>query len=121
MVEAQFSTFHAAPVQSIQELIKASIPAVPQPFILDETHPPILSASTPPPLLPTIDMKHLITMETADSELEKLHSTCKEWGFFQVNFSPNQSSVITFLYCVSTFRVGENNKNNNNNEKKCRN
>ncbi|KAL6333147.1 hypothetical protein AAG906_028330 [Vitis piasezkii] len=83
MASTQFPSFRAAPVQSVQELIKEPIPAVPQPFILDDPQSPILSASTPLPLLPTIDMKHIIMSETADSELEKLHSTCKEWGFFQ--------------------------------------
>ena len=85
MASTRFSSIRAAPVQSVQELIKEPIPAVPQPFILDDPQPPILSASTPLPLLPTIDMKHIIMSETADSELEKLHSTCKEWGFFQVS------------------------------------
>ncbi|RVW71272.1 hypothetical protein CK203_062695 [Vitis vinifera] len=88
MASTQFSRLRDAPVQSVQELIKKPIPAVPQPFILDDPQPPILSTSTPLPLLPTIDMKHLIINETADSELEKLHSTCKEWGFFS-GFSQN--------------------------------
>ena len=88
MASTQSSSFRAAPIQSVQELIKEPIPAVPQPFILDDPQPPILSASsTPLPLLPTIDMKHLIMSETAGSELEKLHSTCKEWGFFQVSLN----------------------------------
>ncbi|XP_059596416.1 oxoglutarate-dependent flavonoid 7-O-demethylase 1 [Vitis vinifera] len=94
MASTQSSSFRAAPIQSIQELIKEPIPAVPQPFILDDPQPPILSANTPLPLLPTIDMKHLIMSETAGSELEKLHSTCKEWGFFQlVNHGVNSSLV----------------------------
>ena len=74
MASTQSSSFRAAPIQSVQELIKEPIPAVPQPFILDDPQPPILSASTPLPLLPTIDMKHLIMSETAGSELEKLHA-----------------------------------------------
>ena len=87
MASTQFP--RAAPVQSVQVLIKEPIPAVPQPFILDDPQSPILSASTPLPLLPTIDMKHIIMSETADSELEKLHSTCKELGFFQVSLKIN--------------------------------
>ena len=87
MASIQSSSFRAAPIQSVQELIKEPIPAVPQPFILDDPQPPILSASTPLPLLPTIDMKHVIMSETAGSELEKLNSTCKEWGFFQVSLN----------------------------------
>ena len=97
MASTQPSSFRA-PIQSVQELIKEPIPAVPQPFILDDPQPPILSASTPLPLLPTIDMKHLIMSETAGSELEKLHSTCKQWGFFQV--SPT-SIISNHFFCIA--------------------
>ncbi|RVX10650.1 Protein SRG1 [Vitis vinifera] len=97
MASTQFSSIRAAPVQSVQELIKEPIPAVPQPFILDDPQPPILSASTPLPQLPTIDMKHLIMSETAGSELEKLHSTCKEWGFFQLVNHGVSSSLMEKL------------------------
>ncbi|XP_034698845.1 protein SRG1-like [Vitis riparia] len=96
MASTQSSTFRA-PIQSVQELIKEPIPAVPQPFILDDPQPPILSASTPLPLLPTIDMKHLIMSETAGSELEKLHSTCKQWGFFQLVNHGVSSSLVEKL------------------------
>ncbi|RVW58119.1 hypothetical protein CK203_111116 [Vitis vinifera] len=37
MASTQFPSFRAAPVQSVQELIKEPIPAVPQPFILDDS------------------------------------------------------------------------------------
>eukprot|EP00261_Vitis_vinifera_P036822 XP_019078065.1 PREDICTED: protein SRG1 [Vitis vinifera] len=97
MASTQFPSFRAAPVQSVQELIKEPIPAVPQPFILDDPQSPILSASTPLPLLPTIDMKHIIMSETADAELEKLHSTCKEWGFFQLVNHGVSSSLVEKL------------------------
>ncbi|CBI30790.3 unnamed protein product, partial [Vitis vinifera] len=42
-------------------------------------------------------MKHLIMSETADSELEKLHSTCKEWGFFQLVNHGVSSSLVEKL------------------------
>ncbi|RVX10706.1 hypothetical protein CK203_018120 [Vitis vinifera] len=41
MASTQFSMLRDAPVQSVQELIKKPIPAVPQPFILDDRQPPI--------------------------------------------------------------------------------
>lgn len=73
------------PIQSVQELAKAPMAAIPQSFILDSQDLPVQhpksSATT---TIPTIDMKHLIMGETTDFELEKLHSTCKEWGLFQV-------------------------------------
>lgn len=87
--EQSSSTFGVvAPVESVQELIKElpDRPEVPQPFILDDPQPQILSAATSVSFLPTIDMKQLMRSETIDSELEKLHSTCKQWGFFQVHF-----------------------------------
>lgn len=84
MVSSQFPNFRPAPLPSVQELIKEPLSAVPRPFVLDDPQPPILSASIAHSLLPTIDMKHLIMGETAGSELEKLHSACKHWGFFQV-------------------------------------
>jgi isopenicillin N synthase-like dioxygenase len=40
----------------------------------------------PIPTLPTIDFKLLVSVDTTDLELEKLHYSCKEWGFFQVLF-----------------------------------
>ncbi|RVW71267.1 hypothetical protein CK203_062692 [Vitis vinifera] len=36
MASTQSYSLRAAPVQSVQELIKEPIPAVPQPFILDD-------------------------------------------------------------------------------------
>lgn len=92
-------------VKSVQELIKEPISEVPQHFILDDPYPPPILPAAPLPLLHTIDMKLLIMSETADSELEKLHSTCTEWGFFQVNFSHYRLSLVTFL-CIALQLVG---------------
>jgi non-haem dioxygenase in morphine synthesis N-terminal len=36
--------------------------------------------------LPVIDLAKLIDPEFTEEEATKLHSTCKEWGFFQVSF-----------------------------------
>lgn len=73
------------PILSVQELAKEPLTAVPQPFLLDD-RPSLdhLSNKSSLPIVPTIDMNHLIMAETADSELQNLHSSCKEWGAFQV-------------------------------------
>lgn len=71
-------------VLSVQELIKQPITVVPQRYVHLDLEPPTHSNHTS---LPTIDMKQLISGEASEFELEKLHSTCKEWGFFQVIFN----------------------------------
>ena len=57
---------------------------VPQIFLLEDQERPVLRENAALPDIPTIDMKRLIMSETTDFELDKLHSACKEWGFFQV-------------------------------------
>ena len=83
---AESSSFPSVPpILSVQELAKEPMTAVPQPFILDDPELPLdLSKRASLPTIPTIDMKHLIMSETTDFELENLHSTCREWGAFQV-------------------------------------
>ena len=72
----------AAP--SVIELTKEPMTAVPQKYIRPDQEPPAFSDGNPLPNVPTIDMKKLVLGEAIDLELEKLHSTCKEWGLFQV-------------------------------------
>lgn len=83
---AESSSFSSVPpILSVQELAKEPMVAVPQPFILDDQDLPLdLSKRASLPTIPTIDIKHLMMSETTDFELENLHSTCKEWGIFQV-------------------------------------
>ncbi|RVW58104.1 hypothetical protein CK203_111133 [Vitis vinifera] len=57
MASTQFSSIRAAPGTKCSGAHQRAHPCSPQPFILDDPQPPILSASTPLPQLPTIDMK----------------------------------------------------------------
>ncbi|XP_038706854.1 codeine O-demethylase-like [Tripterygium wilfordii] len=70
---------------SVQELIKEPLMLIPQQFIrLGDQGPskPILfDHSNLLPTPPILDMKQL---ESGYEELHKLHSACKDWGFFQV-------------------------------------
>ncbi len=73
----------AAP--SVIEHTKEPMIAVPQKYIRPYQEPPAFSDGNPfSSTVPTIDMKQLVLEEDIDLELEKLHSTCKEWGLFQV-------------------------------------
>ncbi|CAK7357434.1 unnamed protein product [Dovyalis caffra] len=71
-------------VLSVQELIKEPIISVPQQYVhLDQQKPTFSACTDPLPTLPTVDLNLLVSLDTTNLELEKLHSTCKEWGFFQ--------------------------------------
>ena len=70
-------------VISVVELVKEPIISVPQEYVhMDQQNPTF--TDHPLPTLPTIDFNLLVSVDTTDLELEKLHSSCKEWGFFQV-------------------------------------
>lgn len=72
------------PVPSVQQLAKEPILTVPSRYRRLDLDPPATTTNTELPLVPVIDMQKLLMAETADEELELLHSTCKDWGFFQV-------------------------------------
>lgn len=74
-------------VPSVQELAKDSLTTVPPRYLRPEQDPPFSSQSTsqtPLPHIPVIDFHCLLSGDGMESELEKLHHACKEWGFFQV-------------------------------------
>nr|XP_043609594.1 protein SRG1-like [Erigeron canadensis] len=67
-------------VPSVQELAKERLDKVPPRYIRLED--PLVVSSLPSslPEVPIIDMEKL----SSESELEKLHLACKDWGFFQI-------------------------------------
>ena len=71
---------------SVQELVKLGpIITIPQQFVRLNQEPSSFSfTSTPLPATPTIDMARLVSGDDQNLELQKLHSTCKDWGLFQV-------------------------------------
>ncbi|RZC49474.1 hypothetical protein C5167_017907 [Papaver somniferum] len=75
-------------VPSVHELVKQSPGEVPARYIRDDLEPltDLSGVSMLDQTIPVIDLKNLLSPEPiiGDSELEKLHSACKEWGFFQV-------------------------------------
>ncbi|KAJ0263306.1 2-oxoglutarate [Hirschfeldia incana] len=74
-------------VPSVQEMVKeTTIKTVPQRYIrsdLDKTE--ITDESGPRTEIPVIDLNRLCSSTSmASSEIDKLDSACKEWGFFQL-------------------------------------
>ncbi|KAK6917258.1 Non-hem dioxygenase N-terminal domain [Dillenia turbinata] len=72
-------------VPSVQELARQPITNIPPRYIRADDDGPIAvfdGASTPS--VPVIDLQILLHEDPMNSELEKLHSACKEWGFFQI-------------------------------------
>ncbi|KAJ8442151.1 hypothetical protein Cgig2_015492 [Carnegiea gigantea] len=69
-------------VPSVQELAKQPITSIPPCYVRDHLDRPIHNLS--PLSVPVIDLQRLLHAHSVDSELHKLHSACKHWGFFQV-------------------------------------
>ncbi|KAJ0082311.1 hypothetical protein Patl1_10278 [Pistacia atlantica] len=67
------------PVPSVQELLTT----VPPRYVHPHQDPPFVSNATLWPQVPVIDLKKLLSGDLTNSELDKLHRACKEWGFFQ--------------------------------------
>ncbi|KAK4361273.1 hypothetical protein RND71_020225 [Anisodus tanguticus] len=82
-------------VPNVQELAKQQLAAVISRYIHDDIEKLVLSCSAILlPQVPVIDMERLLDNGDDDSELQRLHFACKEWGFFQlVNHRVNSSLV----------------------------
>ena len=68
-------------VPYVQELAKEKFASVPPRYTRPDPTK-LDGASTEE--IPVIDMQRLLSDESVNPELEKLHFACKEWGFFQV-------------------------------------
>ncbi|KAH7836508.1 hypothetical protein Vadar_002203 [Vaccinium darrowii] len=69
---------------SVQELAKEPMLLIPQRYVCFDEDLSIRSHGSSLPTIPTIDMDQLVSGETTDLELEKLHLVCKDWGIFQL-------------------------------------
>ncbi|XP_022719858.1 codeine O-demethylase-like [Durio zibethinus] len=89
---------------SVQELVKGPTKSIPQQFVrLNQEHPS-LSVTTPLPSTPTIDMSRLVSGDDHELELQKLHSTCIDWGLFQlVNHGVSSSLLEKLKHEVEEF------------------
>ncbi|RZC90040.1 hypothetical protein C5167_044669 [Papaver somniferum] len=75
-------------VPSVQELAKQSPAEVPARYIRNDLEPlnDLSGVSMIDQTIPVIDLRKLLSPEPiiGELELERLHSACKDWGFFQV-------------------------------------
>ncbi|KAI3841880.1 hypothetical protein MKW92_038077 [Papaver armeniacum] len=78
-------------VPSVQELVKKEITEIPDRYIRKSSSSVSLDHQTnhsdsAAQEIPVINIERLLSAEPilASNELEKLHSACKDWGFFQV-------------------------------------
>ncbi|KAJ4849962.1 hypothetical protein Tsubulata_004855 [Turnera subulata] len=98
-----FDNFSSVPF-SVQELIKQPLLSIPDQYILPNQEFPSTVDCASLPSIPTIDLKRLVSPETADLELQKLNSTCKDWGFFQLlNHGVNSVLLNKLKYEVEEF------------------
>ncbi|XP_027087083.1 oxoglutarate-dependent flavonoid 7-O-demethylase 1-like isoform X1 [Coffea arabica] len=81
-------------VSYVQELAKEKFASVPPRYIRPDPTK-LDGASTEE--IPVIDMQRLLSDESVNPELEKLHFACKEWGFFQVINHGVSSSLVDKL------------------------
>ncbi|XP_059289699.1 protein SRG1-like [Lycium ferocissimum] len=79
-------------VPNVRELAKQKLAAVPSRYMRDDIEK--TSSSILLPQVPVIDMEKLLEIGDDNSELERLHSACKEWGFFQVVNHGVSSSLV---------------------------
>ncbi|XP_038722155.1 protein SRG1-like [Tripterygium wilfordii] len=73
-------------VPSVQELAKEPLKTLPTRYVRTDLDHPLTSSDTTtiPQQIPVIDMNMFKSEEFMNSELEKFHNACKEWGFFQL-------------------------------------
>ncbi|KAG8482225.1 hypothetical protein CXB51_026938 [Gossypium anomalum] len=75
----------AVPALSVQELVKQPIITIPQHYVrLDQQPPTVPHGGRPFPTIPIIDLNQLVYGKDFDLQLHKLHSACKDGGFFQL-------------------------------------
>ncbi|EYU28157.1 hypothetical protein MIMGU_mgv1a016759mg [Erythranthe guttata] len=70
-------------VPVVQELAKEKLSTVPSRYLRPDHH--LIPVNSKRRQIPVIDMQKLISDPNfMDSELHKLHTSCQEWGFFQL-------------------------------------
>lgn len=93
-------------IPSVQEMAKESMTKIPPRYERPDQDPPIIStdASLLLSSIPVIDLERLAIEDSMDSELDILHSACREWGFFQVvNHRVSSTLLEEFKMQVENF------------------
>ncbi|KAF8398486.1 hypothetical protein HHK36_017415 [Tetracentron sinense] len=93
MAEVPKNLEWSLPVPSVQELASQRLEKVPRRYIRADVEDPITNPSDPSLRIPLIDMTRLVNLDSRDTELQKLHSACTDWGVFQLinHGAPNEA------------------------------
>ncbi|KAK6284017.1 hypothetical protein POUND7_002969 [Theobroma cacao] len=91
-------------VPSVQELAKEPITKIPHRYLRPEQEPHSVLGDELLPSVPIIDLQKLVAGDFVDSERKRLHSACKDWGFFQVvNHGVGSSLLEEFRLEIENF------------------
>ncbi|KAL0542710.1 hypothetical protein IC582_017784 [Cucumis melo] len=91
-------------VPSVLELTKRAIPKIPLRYERLDQDPPIDPGRESGPSVPVVDIHGLAVGGSASPEIDKLHSACKEWGFFQIiNHGVSTTLLEEFRMEVESF------------------
>lgn len=71
-------------VPCVQELAKGVLTTIPHRYVCPDQEPTTIPRPSLSLEIPVINFQNLLSEESHRSELGKLHSACKEWGFFQL-------------------------------------
>ncbi|XP_010273386.1 PREDICTED: protein SRG1-like [Nelumbo nucifera] len=82
------------PVPNVQELARKPMVTVPPRYLRPDQDPPVITNANSLPTIPVIDLNNLLSAESMDSESARLHSACKDWGFFQLTNHGVTSSLV---------------------------
>ncbi|XP_044497456.1 protein SRG1-like [Mangifera indica] len=88
------NVWSSLPVPCVQELAKEVLTTVPPRYVRTDLDSPVIADATFPPQVPVIDLQKLLSGDLTNSELDKLHHACKEWGFFQLINHGVSSSLV---------------------------
>ncbi|XP_073056113.1 protopine O-dealkylase-like [Primulina eburnea] len=92
---------------SVQEMVKKPISEIPTRFLVDQepcNFPDSSDSGGSSSVIPVVDLSSLLCAETKNFELERFHSTCKEWGIFQlVNHGVDCSLVEKLKHEIQEF------------------
>ncbi|KAH7837424.1 hypothetical protein Vadar_013729 [Vaccinium darrowii] len=81
-------------VPNVQELVaKEPLTTLPPRYVRSDQHPPLPYRDSLPQV-PVINLHSLLCGDETNSELEKLHHACKNWGFFQLIHHGVSSSLL---------------------------